>query len=118
MNKLSEFVEGTFHVGSTRIAVYILLFLLLLGHEGTSLTSEFLPRGPISLLVSNSITIDFLSLAIELGSKFSEHGAFRPLECVKLKEIGKEDERDGDQREWEERVQGIRRSGNAVAINH
>lgn len=95
MNKLSEFGEGTLDVGSTRRVVYILLFLPLLGDEGTSLTAEFLPRGPVSLLVSTNITIDFLSLAIELGSKSSEHGVFRPLGYVKVKETGREGEKDG-----------------------
>lgn len=95
MNKLSEFVEGTLDVGSTRRVVYILLFLPLLGHEGTSLSSEFLPRGPVSLPVRTNITIDFLSFAIELGSKFSEHGIFRPLGYVKVKETGREGEKNG-----------------------
>ena len=95
MNKLSEFGEGALDVGSTRRVVYILLFLPLLGDEGTSLTSEFLPRGPVSLLVSTNITIDFLSLAIELGSKFSEHGVCRPLGYVKVKETGREGEKVG-----------------------
>lgn len=96
MNKLSEFVEGSFDVGSTGRVVYVLLFLFLLGHEGTPLTSEFLPRGAVSLAVNTSITIDFLSLAIELGSQFSEHDVFRPSEIVKVNEIGENPVRYGE----------------------
>lgn len=89
MNKLSEFVEGTFNVGSTRRVVYVLLLLLLLGYEGTSLTSELLPRKTVSLAVSSSITIDFFPLASELDNHFMEHDAFSPSECVEVNENSK-----------------------------
>lgn len=90
MNKLGEFVEGTFNVGSTRRVVYVLLLLLLLGNEGTSLASELLPRRTaVGLAVSNSITIDFFSLASELDNHFLEHNAFLPSECVEVDKIGK-----------------------------